>query len=173
MSRAAIATAESIRMQARALKMPGLVRAFEELARQAREERWSYEDYLVEVLTVEVASRQESAVRQRLRAAAFPEIKTIDEFDFHAAEGISAQQLAELARGEWIRRGENCLLVGPIGTGKTHLAIALGVEAARQRRRVAFWRAVASHCGPPSSKKSRTKQLCRFCAPRLVLDCHH
>jgi IstB-like ATP binding protein len=58
-----------------------------------------------------------------------------------AAEGVSASQIAELARGDWIARGENVLLAGPIGTGKTHLAIALGVEAARQRRRIVFWRA--------------------------------
>jgi DNA replication protein DnaC len=141
MSRAAIAAVEAIRLHARQLKMPGLARTFEELARQAREERWSYEDYLAEALSVEVASRVESAVRHRLRAAAFPEAKTLDDFDFHAIEGITAQQIAELARGEWIARGENVLFVGPIGTGKTHLAIALGVEAARQRRRVAFWRA--------------------------------
>jgi len=82
MSRAAIAAVEAIRTHARQLKMPGLARAFEELARQAREERWSYEDYLAEALSVEVASRVESAVRHRLRAAAFPEMKTLDGFDF-------------------------------------------------------------------------------------------
>jgi DNA replication protein DnaC len=107
MSRAAIAAVEAIRTHARQLKM-GLARAFEELARQAREERWSYEDYLAEALSVEVASRVESAVRHRLRAAAFPEMKTLDEFDFHAAEGITAQQIAELARARPSRRARDC-----------------------------------------------------------------
>ncbi len=136
-----VTVADVIRTHARQLKMPALGRAFEELARQAREEHWSYEDYLHEALAVELASRAESAVKQRLRAAAFPELKTLDQFDFSAADGISAATIAELARGDWIARGENVLLAGPIGTGKTHLAIALGVEAARQRRRVVFWRA--------------------------------
>jgi DNA replication protein DnaC len=140
MSRAVI-VADVIRTQARQLKMPALARSFEELARQAREEHWPHEDYLHEALAVEIASRAESAVKQRLRAAAFPETKTLDEFDFSVAEGVSASQVAELARGDWIARGENVLLAGPIGTGKTHLAIALAVEAARQRRRVVFWRA--------------------------------
>jgi DNA replication protein DnaC len=129
-------------IDARALKMPGLARAYESLARQAREERWDYEDYLHEVLSAEQTSRTDSAVRHRLREARFPEMKTLDTFDFTAADGaVSATQIAELARGEWIARADNVILAGPIGTGKTHLAIALGIEAARQRRRVFFARA--------------------------------
>ncbi len=135
------AAADLVRAQARSLKMPGLARAFEGLARQAREERWTHEEYLYEVLAAELTSRTDSAIKQRLHAARFPEYKPIDSFDFVAAEGIDAKLLLELARGEWIGRAENVLLAGPIGTGKTHLAIALGIEAARQRRHVAFWRA--------------------------------
>ena len=81
MSRAVI-VADVIRTQARQLKMPALARAFEELGRQARAEQWPYEDYLHEALAVEIASRAESAVKQRLHAAAFPELKTLDAFDF-------------------------------------------------------------------------------------------
>jgi DNA replication protein DnaC len=140
MSRGAV-VADVIKGQARALKMPGLLRTYEALARQAREERWTHEDYLHEVLSVEIQSRAESSVRQRIREARFPEPKTLDTFDFHVSEGIDAAQVAELARGKWIANAENLILAGPIGTGKTHLAIALGMEAARQRRHVAFWRA--------------------------------
>jgi len=139
-SRDAIVT-DLVRKHARQLKMPGAAREFESLARQAREETWSFEDYLQEVLTVEVSSRRDSAVRQRLRDARFPEIKTLDQFDFATSDGIDAAQIAELARGGWLDRAENVLLAGPIGTGKTHLAIALGIEAARQRKHVAFARA--------------------------------
>jgi DNA replication protein DnaC len=140
MSRTAI-IADVIRTYARQLKMPGLARSFADLARQACEEHWAHEDYLQEVLAVEIASRAESAVKQRLRGAAFPEMKTLDQFDFSAADGVSAPKIAELARCEWIAKGENVIFAGPIGTGKTHLAISLGVEAARQRKRVVFWRA--------------------------------
>jgi DNA replication protein DnaC len=137
-----VVVAEVIQGQARTLKMPGLLRSYEALARQAREEHWTHEEYLHEILSVEVASRAESAVRQRLREARFPELKTLDTFDFHASEGVDAAQIAELARGgSWIAEAENLIFAGPIGTGKTHLAIALGVEAARQRRHVGFWRA--------------------------------
>ena len=141
MSRAAVAK-QLVAAQARALKMPGLSRVYEALARQAREEHWGYEEYLHEVLSAEQTSRQDSAVRHRLREARFPELKTLDTFDFKATDSsVSPAQIAELARGEWIGRAENIIFAGPIGTGKTHLAIALGVEAARQRRRVLFARA--------------------------------
>jgi len=140
----------------RALKMPGLARVFEALARQAREEHWTYEEYLHEVLTSEQTSRRDSAVRHHLREARFPETKTLDTFDFPSADGVNAAQIAELARGDWIGRAENVILAGPLGTGKTHLATALGVEAARQRRRVLFYRAadlvrVLSRRAPPGS----------------------
>jgi DNA replication protein DnaC len=140
MSRDAM-VADLVRAQTRRLKMPGLARVFEALARQAVEEHWSHEDYLHECLSVEETSRNDSAVRQRVRDARFPELKTLDTFDFAAAEGVEAAQVAQLARGDWIAAAHNVILAGPIGTGKTHLAIALGAEAARQRRHVAFWRA--------------------------------
>jgi DNA replication protein DnaC len=136
-----VVVADVVKTQARSLKMPGLLRVYEGLARQAREERWTHEEYLHEVLAAEVQSRAESAVRQRIRDARFPEPKTLDTFDFNASEGIEAAQIAELARGRWIEEAQNLIFAGPIGTGKTHLAIALGLEAARERRHVVFWRA--------------------------------
>lgn len=125
----------------RALKLPGGARTFEGLARQARDAHWPHEDYLQEVLSAELGSRHESVIRQRLREARFPEVKTLDTFDFPAADGVSATQIHTLARGEWVTAPENLILAGPIGTGKTHLAIALGVEATKQKRRVLFTRA--------------------------------
>jgi DNA replication protein DnaC len=140
MSREAVA-AELILAHARALKMPGLVRSYETLARDARDSKWTYEEYLHEVLAAELASRADSAVRQRIRDARFPELKTLEGFDFSAAEGLDVAQLSQLARCEWVRKAENVILAGPIGTGKTHLAIALGIEAAKQRFHVVFQRA--------------------------------
>jgi len=141
MSRSAVAR-ELVASQARALKMPGVARTFEALARQAREEHWGYEDFLHEVLSAVQTSRRDSVIRHRLAEARFPELKTLDTFDFTATDGaVSAAQIADLARGDWIGRADNIIFAGPIGTGKTHLAIALGVEAARQRRRVVFARA--------------------------------
>jgi DNA replication protein DnaC len=141
MSRPPSMVGELVRAQAKGLKMPGLARSFESLARQAREEHWSHEEFLHEVLSAEASSRRESAVRQRLREARFPELKTLEEFDFELAEGVDAAQIATLASGEWLARAANVILAGPIGTGKTHLAIALGVEACKKLKHVLFWRA--------------------------------
>ncbi|HET9351825.1 MAG TPA: IS21-like element helper ATPase IstB [Burkholderiales bacterium] len=137
----AVVTRDLILAQTRALKLPGVARVFESTARQARDAHWPHEDYLHEVLSAEQASRHESVIRQRLRDARFPEVKTLDAFDFTAADGISATQIHALARGQWVSAPENLILAGPIGTGKTHLAIALGVEATKQKRRVLFTRA--------------------------------
>jgi DNA replication protein DnaC len=140
MSRDVLA-AELIKADARALKMPGVVRAYEMLAREARDSKWTHEEYLHEVLTAELASRSDSAVRHRIRDARFPEMKTLEGFDFAAADGLDAAQVSRLARCEWVKKAENVILAGPIGTGKTHLAISLGIEAAKQRFHVAFLRA--------------------------------
>jgi DNA replication protein DnaC len=78
-------TRDLIVAQTRALKMPGVARVVESLARQARDAHWPHEDYLHEVLSAEQSSRHESVIRQRLREARFPEVKTLDTFDFAAA----------------------------------------------------------------------------------------
>lgn len=130
-----------IRKQARELKMPSVTRNIEALVREAKKEGLPHEELVHDLLAAEITSRSESAVKQRTHDARFPELKTIDTFDFDAAEGIEASRVAELARGTWIANAHNLVLAGPIGTGKTHLAIALGIEAARMKKRVAFHRA--------------------------------
>jgi DNA replication protein DnaC len=124
-------TAELIRAQARRLKLPGLGKAFEPLGRQARDGRWQHEDYLREALAAEEMSRNDSVIRNRIRAARFPEMKMLDVFEFAAANGVDAAVVAQLARCEWVREGRNLILAGPVGTGKSHLAVALGIEAAK------------------------------------------
>jgi DNA replication protein DnaC len=123
------------------LKLPAFRRGYEALARQANDGGWAYEDYLRELLDAEVRSRQERSAAGRLREAHFPEIKTLDQIDWQALLGISRPKILELASCEYLQRAEAVVFAGPIGTGKTHLAIALGVEATRRRFRVLFTRA--------------------------------
>src|SRR6266849_9083113 len=98
----------------RALKLPGMARTFEGLARQAREAHWPHEQYLQEVLSAEVASRHESVIRQRLREARFPEVNALDTFDIAATEGLNATQIHTLARAAWVTAPENLIFARPI-----------------------------------------------------------
>lgn len=139
-SKAAI-TAEQVRLLCRALKMPGLLKRLDELVRQAEAEGWSAVEVIEHALSMEVASRDESSVRLRVRDARFPDLLTIDTFDFALASGVDKAQMLTLARGTFVDEKQNIVFVGPVGTGKTHLATALGVEVARQRRRVTWYRA--------------------------------
>lgn len=139
MSRAAVEAviAEHVKL----LKLPAIGREHVALCRQAREGSWDYEDFLRELLEAEVRSRAERAAASRLREAHFPDLKTLDQLDWSALSGVSKPQVLELARCAYLERAEDVVLAGPIGTGKTHLAIALGIEAARRRHRVLFVRA--------------------------------
>jgi DNA replication protein DnaC len=130
-----------IQQHLQTLKLPAFRRGYEALARQAADAGWAYEDYLRELLDAEIRSRQERAAADRLREARFPEVKTLDQINWQTLSGISRPKILELASCEYVRRAEAVVFAGPIGTGKTHLAIALGVEAARRRLRVIFTRA--------------------------------
>lgn len=125
----------------RELKMPAVFRDYPELARQARDGGWDYEEFLVQLLDAELHSRRDHTAARRLREARFPEIKTFEQLDWAALKGISKPKLSDLASCGYIDAHHDLILAGPIGTGKTHVAIALGVEAARRRYRVSFVRA--------------------------------
>jgi DNA replication protein DnaC len=125
----------------RGLKMPGAAREYQGLARQARDGGWAYEEFLRQVLEAEMRSRQERTAARRLQDAHFPDIKTLDQLDWEALKGVSRPRLLELATCDYLGKAEDVILAGPIGTGKTHIAIGLGVEAARRRFRVSFTRA--------------------------------
>lgn len=130
-----------IQEYSRELKMPSIPRQVAALARQARDDSWEYEEFLAQILEAEIHSRREHASARRLTEARFPEVKTFDQLEWVALGGISKPKLKELASCRYIDAHEDVVLAGPIGTGKTHIGIALGVEAAKRRYRVAFVRA--------------------------------
>src|SRR5215203_4739662 len=137
---AAKTTPESIKQihyLAAALKAPRITETAQRLANQARDAGWTHEDYLAAVLEREVSARNASGAELRIRAAGFPARKTLEDFDFDAQPGIRTQ-IGSLASGAFLTEARNIVLLGPPGTGKTHLAIALGVAAARHGHRVLF-----------------------------------
>jgi DNA replication protein DnaC len=114
---------------------------WEKLAREAAANNEPYEGYLLRLTELEVAARATNALTARIRAAAFPVAKDFDTYDFSVLPALPKQKVLELARGEWIDQHYNCCLIGNAGTGKTHLATALGLAACRQGKRVRFFTA--------------------------------
>lgn len=131
-------TTATIHRFARELKAPRIASIHATIAEQARAESWTHEEYLAAVLSVEATARAESGAAQRVKRAGFPSMKTIADFDFTAQPGIDRADIARLETGAWVATAENVVLLGPPGTGKTHLATALGITAAQQGYRVLF-----------------------------------
>jgi DNA replication protein DnaC len=122
---------------AAALKASRIIEAAQRLADQARDVGWTHEDYLAAVLEREVSARNASGARLRIRAAGFPAVKTLEDFDFDAQPAIRAQ-VGALASCGFLTEARNIVRLGPPGTSKTHLATALGIAATRHGHRVLF-----------------------------------
>ena len=109
----------------RALKAPAAARALPKLADRARAEDWSYEQFARALLETEHASREAHGGEGRIRAARFPARKTLEEFDFTFQRSVKKTLILHLGQLDFLAARENVLLLGPPGTGKSHLAIAL------------------------------------------------
>src|SRR5918996_805895 len=113
----------------RALKAPAAARALPKLADRAREEEWSYERFAQALLSTEHASREAHGGEGRIKAARFPARKTLEEFDFTFQRSVKRTLIQHLGQLDFLHGKENVVLLGPPGTGKTHLSIALGIRA--------------------------------------------
>ena len=122
----------------RALKAPRIKAVSARLAERARDEGWDHETYLAAVLGEEVSARDSHGGSARVKAARFPAVKTLDDFDFTVQTSVNRQLIAHLAQLDFLAEATNIVFLGPPGTGKTHLSIALAVQAARRGHRVAF-----------------------------------
>ena len=120
------------------LRLPAMLREYPACARQARETGQRYESFLLDLAHRELEQRLANRLKRRLKEARFPVLKTLEKTDLTRWPGLDGREIRELAEGNWIRQHENLVLVGRHGTGKTHAAIALGVEACHRGYRVLF-----------------------------------
>ena len=140
MSAAAPALAPDLADGLRRLKLAAMRQLAPELLLTAKTQRWTPEELLRTLVEAEITARDASNARTRLKAAAFPLVKTLDEFD-RAVSSINPATLDYLTSLEWITARENLCLVGPPGTGKSHLLVALAVAAVQAGHRVRYFTA--------------------------------
>ena len=124
----------------KALRLPTVLAECEKVAQRCAADNVDHLGFLLQVVELELIERERKAAERRLKAARLPAPKTLDGFDFAARPSVNKPLLLDLARGDYLAKRENVLFVGPSGTGKTHLATALGMAACAQGKRVRFWR---------------------------------
>ncbi len=157
----------------RALKAPTLRESAPRLAERARAESWTHEEFLTACLQREVSARESHGGEGRIRAARLPARKSLEDFDYDHARGLKRETIAHLGTLDFVAGKENVILLGPPGTGKTHLATGLAIRACQAGHRVQFatasqWvdrLAEAHHAG---RLQDELRRLVRY--PVLVID---
>jgi DNA replication protein DnaC len=125
------------------LRLPTMKAEFEQLAREAADSNQTFEQYLLRLTELEVSARASNTLNARIKQAQFPTQKDLENYDFSALPSLNKQKVLELARGSWIAQHANVCLLGQPGTGKSHLAIALGLAACREGIRTKFFTAAS------------------------------
>jgi DNA replication protein DnaC len=170
---AALDVASEIAYLTRALKAPTLRESVGRLAERARTESWTHEQFLAACLQREVAARESHGGQGRIRAARFPARKSIEEFDYDHSRGLKREVIAHLGTLDFVIARENVVFLGPPGTGKTHLAIGLGIRACQAGHRVLFataseWVARLADAHSRGHLQAELVRLGRY--PLLVVD---
>src|ERR1700753_3803282 len=157
----------------RQLKAPAAAKALPKLSDRARAEEWSYEQFIAAVLKTETDSRDSHGGQSRIKAARFPARKTLEEFDFAFQASIRRDSVLHLGQLDFLAGKENVVLLGPPGTGKTHLSIAIGIRACLAGHRVQFrtateWVALLGDAQRHGRLDSELDRLQRV--PLLIVD---
>jgi DNA replication protein DnaC len=127
----------------KALRLPTILREYDKVARQCGAEGVDHVRYLLRLAELEMIDREQRLVERRIRAARFPTVKSLDSYDFTALPTLNKTLVLELARCEYLERRENVIALGNAGTGKSHIALGLGLAACHKGLAVAFTTAAA------------------------------
>jgi len=127
----------------KSLRLPTVLREYGKLAKQAAAEGLDHVQFLARLIELEMIDRERRMIERRIKAAKFPSVKSLDSFDFKAIPALNKMQVLELARCEWVDRRENVIALGPSGTGKTHIALGLGLSTCQKGLSVGFVTAAA------------------------------
>jgi DNA replication protein DnaC len=127
----------------KSLRLPTVLREYGKLAKQAAAEGLDHVQFLGRLIELEMIDRERRMIERRIKAAKFPAVKSLDSFDFKPIPALNKMQVLELARCEWVERRENVIALGPSGTGKTHIALGLGLSACQKGLSVGFVTAAA------------------------------
>ncbi|WP_299092393.1 IS21-like element helper ATPase IstB [uncultured Metabacillus sp.] len=128
----------SIQQQLKSLNFAETAKIVPDLIQKAELDDWTYHQFLRELLGYEQKRREEKQVEKRLKWAAFPFHKTLNEFDIEEQQSLSRRQFKQLGELSWLDQMFNLILLGPPGVGKTHLAVGLGLEAIYKGYKVSF-----------------------------------
>lgn len=120
------------------LQLPTILGAWQQRAEDAQKKRQGHAEYLADLVSLEVTGRRERRIQRRIQEARFPILKTMDTFDFAAQPSLDREAIAELFHCSFVEQAGNAVLVGPVGTGKTHIAIALGIACCQREHRVRY-----------------------------------
>lgn len=131
-------TVIEVRENLKALMLTTMARGLEAQLRQAKERGPGYDEFLLDLTIAELSARATNRITRRIREAKFPLLKTLEEFDFEAVADLDLRLIRDLSECDYIKERRNILFLGRSGTGKTHLATALGVEACRHNYRTKF-----------------------------------
>lgn len=164
---------ENIRLHLAALKLPWMREHYESLHHEALKKKTGSLEYLDELLRGETEARHERTIERRIKAARFPVVKTLETFNWQWPETLDRPQVEHLATLRFVENKHNGVLLGPVGTGKTHLATAIAHKACRAGHKVLYINAIeAINDLITAQKQGRLKEaLRRYTLPQLlVLD---
>lgn len=162
---------ERVQLALTRLKLSRIPGCLDTVAEEAARQSWTYVEFLDHLLDAEVSGRYEREVAMKTKLAHFPVVKTLDGFDFAFQPSVPERQVRELATMRFVAHGENVLLLGPPGVGKTHLAISLGMAAIAQSISVYFVSIVEllEQLARDSKEDRLGQRLAALCKPKLLI----